>query len=151
MAEAAIKGQVGVDLSGYADYRGVPVVGGWMWNEEFGYGICTEMDVAEASVSMTDIRRQAMLAILFSGVLLLVLTGIFTWSRMKMATVNDELKASERKTRDSEQRVSTIIQSSADGILSIDTRGTIGLFNSAAEEIFGYNVNAGSKLVRVSG
>jgi PAS domain S-box-containing protein len=49
-----------------------------------------------------------------------------------------ELVESEKKIRASEQRVSTIIQSSADGIVSINTRGTIELFNTAAEEMFGY-------------
>ena len=138
MAKAASAGIDGADLNGYNDYRGVPVVGTWTWNEGIGYGICTEMDVAEASVPVKDIQRQAMLSIVFSGVLLLALTGIFTWARMRMAMVNDDLKKSERKTRESEQRVTSIIQSSADGIVSIDARGVIRLFNTAAEKMFGY-------------
>ena len=38
----------GVDLAGYRDYRGVPVVGAWLWDPQLGLGITTEIDFAEA-------------------------------------------------------------------------------------------------------
>ena len=78
MAKAATDGKDGTDLEGYNDYRGVPVIGAWTWNEDIGYGITTEMDVAEAATIIGEIRRQAFLAIGLSGLLLLGLTGSFT-------------------------------------------------------------------------
>lgn len=48
MAEAAVQNQSGLDVDGYRDYRGVPVVGAWTWFPEYGMGVATEMDVAEA-------------------------------------------------------------------------------------------------------
>ncbi len=48
MAAAAVQNQSGVDVNGYRDYRGVPVVGAWTWLPEFGMGVSTEMDVTEA-------------------------------------------------------------------------------------------------------
>jgi eukaryotic-like serine/threonine-protein kinase len=46
-AEAA-RGQGGVDVDGYRDYRGVPVIGAWTWLDEYGFGVGTEVDRAEA-------------------------------------------------------------------------------------------------------
>ena len=51
MAAAATAGIDGMDLEGYNDYRGVPVVGVWRWNAENNYGITSEMDVAEATAA----------------------------------------------------------------------------------------------------
>lgn len=48
MAATAVQNQDGVDINGYRDYRGVPVVGAWTWLPEYGMGVATEMDAAEA-------------------------------------------------------------------------------------------------------
>ncbi len=48
MAIKAIAGESGVDVDGYADYRGVPVVGAWAWLPKYELGIVTEVDYAEA-------------------------------------------------------------------------------------------------------
>lgn len=48
MAQAAVDGKAGVDVEGYRDYRGVPVVGAWTWLPEYDIGMTTEIDVAEA-------------------------------------------------------------------------------------------------------
>ena len=50
MAKAAIAGntEVRYDVDGYRDYRGVDVVGAWMWLDDYNFGIATEIDVDEA-------------------------------------------------------------------------------------------------------
>lgn len=48
MALAAIQGETNVDVEGYNDYRGVPVIGAWTWLENYGFGVTTEVDVTEA-------------------------------------------------------------------------------------------------------
>lgn len=48
MAASAVAGNSGVDVNGYRDYRGVPVIGAWTWLEGQGMGIATEIDSAEA-------------------------------------------------------------------------------------------------------
>lgn len=48
MAADAVTGKSGVDVDGYRDYRGVPVVGAWTWLADYDMGVVTEIDVAEA-------------------------------------------------------------------------------------------------------
>ena len=48
MARDAVAGNSDVDVDGYRDYRGVPVVGAWTWLPEYQFGVATEADVAEA-------------------------------------------------------------------------------------------------------
>jgi serine/threonine protein kinase len=48
MATSAIEGKSDVDVSGYSDYRGVPVIGAWTWLSEYNMGIATEIDCTEA-------------------------------------------------------------------------------------------------------
>jgi tRNA A-37 threonylcarbamoyl transferase component Bud32 len=47
-ADAVVAGEAGIDLEGYRDYRGVPVVGAWQWMPKYNIGIITEVDRAEA-------------------------------------------------------------------------------------------------------
>ncbi len=50
-----------------------------------------------------------------------------------------ETKEIADKLRESEARQRGIVEAAPDGIITIDERGTIGSFNSAAEQIFGYS------------
>jgi two-component system, LuxR family, sensor kinase FixL len=49
-----------------------------------------------------------------------------------------ERTRTEQALRESEARASSIIETTVDGIITIDDAGTIQSFNAAAEEIFGY-------------
>ena len=58
MTLEALAGRSGLDLNGYRDYRGVPVVGAWTWNERYGIGIATEvgLDEAYACYATTNVK-----------------------------------------------------------------------------------------------
>ncbi len=56
-ASEVIEGKNGVDVAGYRDYRGVPVVGTWRWIPEGDIGIISEVDYAEAFRPLTILRR----------------------------------------------------------------------------------------------
>ena len=51
-ALAATAKEDGVDLDGYRDYRGVEVIGAWMWLDDYGFGVATEVDAAEAYAAL---------------------------------------------------------------------------------------------------
>jgi hypothetical protein len=57
MAASAIEGKDGVNVAGYRDYRGVPVVGAWTWLKDYDMGVTTEKDVDEAYKSLYILRR----------------------------------------------------------------------------------------------
>ena len=57
MAKSATAGKAGVNVEGYNDYRGVPVIGAWTWLPDYEFGVATEIDVAEAYAPIYILRR----------------------------------------------------------------------------------------------
>ena len=45
-----------VDVEGYNDYRGVPVVGAWTWLDDYDFGVPTEEDYEEAYRALNDLK-----------------------------------------------------------------------------------------------
>jgi PAS domain S-box-containing protein len=131
MAASATAGEEGFDLDGYNDYRGVPVVGVWTWDEKLGMGITTEMDVSEATESIVQIRRQALTTITFVLALLGGIAIIFVWNRFNAAVA-------QREREKYVQQTNLILENATDGILTIDDQQRIVRFNPACEQIWGY-------------
>jgi eukaryotic-like serine/threonine-protein kinase len=67
-------GEPGVNVTGYRDYRGVPVIGAWAWLPDYGYGVVTEIDKDEAYGPMAILRTAfwSLFGLLSIGTLLLV-------------------------------------------------------------------------------
>jgi eukaryotic-like serine/threonine-protein kinase len=57
MVAAAREGLPGVDVIGYRDYRGVPVVGAWTWLDKYDFGLATEINRDEAFLPLTILKR----------------------------------------------------------------------------------------------
>jgi serine/threonine protein kinase len=57
MAASATGGDSGVNVEGYRNYSGVPVVGAWTWLKDNDLGIATEKQVSEAYGSLYILRR----------------------------------------------------------------------------------------------
>jgi sigma-B regulation protein RsbU (phosphoserine phosphatase) len=134
MAERAIASGPGANLDGYNDYRGVPVVGAWTWDETDGLGITTEMDVAEAYRSVLRTRRSALLASVASVFLVLALIGLFLRSRKRMAEAQAELErvvASLRDANDELENVNSVI-------LRWDPEGRVIFLNDFGFQLFGF-------------
>ena len=138
MADSATQGHTNFNLDGYNDYRGVPVIGVWTWLEEFGLGITTEMDVAEANVSIDRIYRQAVTTIAFILALLAGLMAIFIRSRVNAALAEGEREQLLELTAQAEEESRLILENATDGILTMDGEQRIVRFNPACEDIWGY-------------
>ena len=93
MAKQATRGINGISLEPYKDYRGIPVVGAWVWNELYKLGVTTEMDFKEAFASLTSYKKQTFFGVSLTLILIYFLTGFFIWSRIKTTTINNELQS----------------------------------------------------------
>jgi len=71
MVQRAINGKNGVEVRPFRDYRGVPVIGAWMWLPHYGFGVGTKIDAREAYRTLRLVRM--VFVILF---LLLVLASL---------------------------------------------------------------------------
>ena len=71
MVQRAINGSTGVEIEPFRDYRGVPVIGAWMWLPHYGFGVGTKIDAREAYRTLRLVRM--VFVILF---LLLVLASL---------------------------------------------------------------------------
>lgn len=74
MASNAVKGIAGLDLNGYRNYLGVPVIGAWQWVPGLGVGLTTEINLDEA---MTTYRSARIVILVIAGATL-VSALIFT-------------------------------------------------------------------------
>jgi signal transduction histidine kinase len=87
-AQSAIEGHSGMDLKGYRDYRGVPVVGAWLWDTQLEMGLATEMDVSEAFAPSRRVRELALFLLFSMAGLSLAFVLIFQ-HRARLLAAND--------------------------------------------------------------
>ncbi|MHA1598637.1 MAG: ATP-binding protein, partial [Alphaproteobacteria bacterium] len=84
MAKDASAGWSGLDLEGYRDYRGVFVVGAWVWDDDLKFAMATEIDVGEAYGQLNQTRIVIALFAAFSSALLIVLVVVFERGRARL-------------------------------------------------------------------
>lgn len=82
MAQSAIRGENGEDLTGYRDYRGVKVVGAWLWDPLLGIGIAAEEDFNEAFASFL-VTRNLVIFMLISTLFIAALFSGYLWLQSK--------------------------------------------------------------------
>lgn len=95
MAASATKGAAGVNVHGYNDYRGVPVIGAWTWLDGYGFGIATEVDVAEA-FELENTLKEAFLGLF--AVLGVAVLGLVSFGYM-LARLRRRSEAAERRAQ----------------------------------------------------
>jgi hypothetical protein len=91
MARSAIMGSAGSDLDGYRDYRGVEVIGQWLWDPDLNLGITSEIDRSEAYATLNSTRSIVLALTLLAMSLTGGLTALFAvWLRLS-ARLEDAL------------------------------------------------------------
>ena len=97
MARNALKGIPGINLKGYRDYRGVPVVGTWLWNGDHQFGLAAEMDFSEAYQGY-NIIKNVVLFVLSITILFFVAVASFIIRRnINVSSTNTRLNHEVQK------------------------------------------------------
>ena len=122
MAAEATQGQDGFNLDGYRDYRGVPVIGAWLWNSALNIGLTTEQDVAESYALFYRVRLLIYGGAVSAITLLCIQVLVFS--------------ASKRREEAAQQRLKAVVETAADAIILFNSEGVIESVNRAAERMF---------------
>ncbi len=86
-----IAGDSSSALDEYDNYLGQKVVGYWVWNNTYGFGLINEFDSEEAFATFRAFARQTMAGSGFTAALILTLTLMSIWSRNKVSRANEQL------------------------------------------------------------
>ncbi len=135
MAASATQGQDGIDVEGYNDYRGMPVVGAWRWLPKYEFGVTREIDFDEAYASLVAFDR-----------IFLVWLGLFAAALMVSIVLHLRRRRAEHlRARTQEalttltNRFQTVLDSATQvSIIATDMAGQITVFNSGAERMLQY-------------
>jgi len=128
MAKNATEGKNGSSPESYLDYRGIPVLGVWQWNDKFDFGIATEIDEVEALAAYRDIEQATIELTVF--VFLLSLLGMIVQYRLQCRAHQSVLR--------SENHLRGVMDNALDGIITINRNGIIQSLNKAAGRLFAY-------------
>ena len=85
------KGESNKEISKYKNYLGTEVVGLWRWNDTYRFGLVTEMKSEEAFEFFEFYKKQILLGTFFTILLVLTLTFLFIWNRLRISTINEQL------------------------------------------------------------
>ncbi len=149
MAQSISQGLSGKNLDGYNDYRGLPVVGSWIWDEQLGIGLATEMDIEEAYLLYTTLEYTVWslvtlaLVLMFGASMFTLRIGTRATRALtrSQAELESQVKARTIELEMNSKRTRTIIDNASDGIIVVNQHGIIQEFSPASESIFGYRAS----------
>ncbi|MGK0179462.1 MAG: PAS domain S-box-containing protein [Nitrospinales bacterium] len=128
MAENAVMKKAGVNVEGYNDYRGVPVIGAWTWMEDQMLGIATEVDTDEAFATLNTL--------LFWY---LTLLGLHVISMIVGLFLRSRILKSRKQSLENQKSLISLTGIISDSVVAIDQKGIVQSINPAVEKVFGYS------------
>ncbi len=126
--EQMLKEKTGFSKISYRDYRGVKVLGAWHWDDDLDIGFITEIDEDDVLKPYMDTRFLTV-GLLSITVFLMLVIGYFN-----LKNNLKHIKVIEHK----ERYFRSLLNNAIDGIVIINTKGFIEIFNQTATQIFGY-------------
>jgi PAS domain S-box-containing protein len=156
MAEQATKGKSGFNVEGYRDYRGVPVYGAWLWDNNLGIGLTTEIDEADA-LGAYYTTRTVIITVLSITVLLAVCSLVFAVLievranralqkshdelELRVEERTAELKENQARLEQAEERSRLLLESAEEGISGVGEDGLVNFINPAALAILSFKAD----------
>ena len=104
VAEASI-GKDNISLESYENYLGKQVIGVWLWDNTYGFGLINEFRRDGAFAAFQLHRRQAIAGSGFTIALILALTMIFISSRVRVRLANEKLKGAYETIKKSNDKL----------------------------------------------
>lgn len=137
MLESALSEEAGLDVKGYRDYRGVNVVGAWIWLDDYGFGFTSEMDYVEAYSQMVILDQKFKIIYILLTVFLIITLYLNLEGEKLKTKILKTNKSLEAKTRELDSFFDAI---DAHAILSkSDPRGKITFINANFEKVSQYS------------
>jgi len=149
MAADAIKGRSGTNMTGYRDYRGVPVYGSWIWDADLGLGLTSEIDVKEGE-SGFETMRLTVLGVFGGLVILMIFAILFSLELGEKANtalirakdqLEERVKLRTNQLNEEKAFLKILINSIPDIIFYKDTDKKYLGANKAFEKHIGMDVN----------
>jgi PAS domain S-box-containing protein len=156
MAQQATRGKAGLNVEGYRDYRGVRVYGAWLWDDELGIGLTTEIDEADA-LGPYYTTRTVILTVLGITVLLALGSLVFALlidvraSRALQKSYDElerrveertaELKENQERLEQAEERSRLLLESAQEGIFGVAEDGLVNFINPAGLALLGFEAS----------
>jgi PAS domain S-box-containing protein len=146
--------KIETDMTGYRDYRGVPVFGAWLWNAHLKIGLATEVNLDEALADYTTTRFMVITILGFTlflsvgAVLLVLVLGERASRTLTKARDNlenevekrtSELQKNQEQLKTADERSRLLLNSAGEGIFGVDTTGKINFVNPSALNLLGYS------------
>ena len=127
-ASSVLAGKSGYSRKPYRDFRGTKVLGVWLWDENLGIGMISEID---KKVALHPVWVTLRITLIFLGITFFITFLIFfiTWKSFQRAS---------RQVRDSLTQFKTIFQSSRDALIIFD-RTHVYDCNQAAVDLLGFH------------
>ena len=156
MAREATQGNAGLNVTGYRDYRGVLVYGAWLWDDNLGIGLTTEIDEANA-LGPYYTTRTVILTVLGITVLLALGSLVFAVfidvraNRVLQKSHDElehrveertaELKENQERLEQAEERSRLLLESAEEGIFGVAENGLVNFINPAGLDLLGFEAD----------
>lgn len=122
-------------IAPYPDYRGIPVVGAFLYLRDYDWVLLAEMDEAEALAPMFRLR----MAVGLSLGLISVAAGAVGWRYgRRLSEAYAQTEEARDQAQQGEAQVKALLRSMADAVFEIDESSTILIANESAHRMFGW-------------
>mgnify|MGYP001581853600 CR=1 FL=1 len=122
-------------IAPYPDYRGIPVIGTFLYLRDYDWVLLAEMDKTEALAPLVRLRMVLGLSL---G-LISVATGVVGWRYgRQLSAAYAEAEKARNLAQEGEAQVKALLGNIADAVFEIDDSSTILLANKSAHRMFGW-------------